>query len=126
MPRVGLEVVDVRDLVDLRLRAMTSPHAPGQRFLAAGEFVRMADMARILLEGLGPQGSSVPTRRIPDFAVRLADRFTDPTLREITPVPGRRNRHSTENARRLPGWQPRPARETVLDRARSLIAHRAV
>lgn len=53
IPRIGLEVVDVRDVVDVHVRAMTSPHAAGERFLATGEFLWMADMARILREGLG-------------------------------------------------------------------------
>ncbi|MET9101762.1 NAD-dependent epimerase/dehydratase family protein [Streptomyces antibioticus] len=126
VPRIGLEVVDVRDLVDVHLRTMTSPAAAGQRFLATGEFVWMADMARILRDGLGPRGGRVSTRRIPDFAVRLAARFTDPSLRDITPALGRRNRHSTEKARTVLGWRPRPAREAILDCAESLIAHGAV
>ncbi|WP_262056608.1 NAD-dependent epimerase/dehydratase family protein [Streptomyces sp. STR69] len=126
VPRIGLEVVDVRDLVDVHIRAMTSPAAAGQRFLATGEFVWMADIARTLRDGLGEHGRTVSTRRLPDFAVRLAARFRDPSLREITPALGRRNRHSTEKARRVLGWEPRPAREAVLDCARSLIAHGAV
>ncbi|MER7309599.1 NAD-dependent epimerase/dehydratase family protein [Streptomyces griseoluteus] len=126
IPRIGLEIVDVRDLVDVHLRAMTSPAAAGQRFLATGEFMWMADMAQALHDGLGARGSRVSTRHIPDFAVRLAARFRDPSLREITPALGRRNRHSTEKARTLLGWQPRPARQSVLDCANSLIAHNAV
>jgi dihydroflavonol-4-reductase len=74
-----------------------------------------------------PQGVH---RAAPDFAVRFAarfmDRFMDRSLRDITPALGRRNRHTTEKARRVLGWKPRPARETVLDCARSLIAHGAV
>ena len=54
-------------------------------------------MARILRESLGADGRSVPTRQVPDVVVRFAARFL--------------------------GWAPRPARETVLDCARSLIAH---
>jgi dihydroflavonol-4-reductase len=77
----------------------------------------------LLREGLGADGRTVSIRQIPDFAVRLAARFRDPSLREITPALGRRNRHTTEKARRVLGWQQRPARETVLDCARSLIAH---
>lgn len=118
MPRIGLEIVDVRDLADLHLRAMTSPEAAGERFLGTGEFLWMRDMAHTLHDGLGRQ---VSTRQLPDFAVRLAARFSDPSLREITPALGRRNRHSTEKARRVLGWHPRPARETVLDCAKSLI-----
>jgi hypothetical protein len=82
-------------------------------------------MARVLRAGLGADGSKVSTREIPDFAVRLAARYRDPSLREITPALGRRNRHTTEKARRILDWQPRPARDTILDCARSLLAHHA-
>jgi dihydroflavonol-4-reductase len=125
IPRIGLEIVDVRDLVDVHIRAMTSPEAAGQRFLATGEFMWMRDMARILRDGLGADGAKVSTRQVPDVVVRLAARFRDPSLREITPALGRRNRHTTEKARRVLGWQPRPARDTILDCARSLLAHAA-
>jgi dihydroflavonol-4-reductase len=130
IPRIGFEIVDVRDLVDVHIRAMTSPDAAGQRFLATGEFIPMAEMARVLREGLGEglgaDGRSVPARQVPDVVVRFAARFLDPSLREITPALGRRNRHSTEKARRVLGWEPRPAQETVIDCARSLIVHGAV
>lgn len=126
VPRIGLEIVDVRDLADIHIRAMTSPDAAGQRFLATGEFTWMTQMARTLREGLGAEGLRVSTRQVPDVVVRLVARFRDPSLREITPALGRRNRHSTDKAHRILGWQPRPARETVLDCARSLLAHDAL
>ncbi|MER5603663.1 NAD-dependent epimerase/dehydratase family protein [Streptomyces sp. NPDC002265] len=126
LPRIGLEIVDVRDLVDLHIRAMTSPAAAGERFLGTGEFMWMADMARVLREGLGADGARVPTRRVPDTVVRLAARFGDAQLREIVPALGRRNRHTTAKAARLLDWRPRPAGETVLDCARSLIGHGTV
>lgn len=86
----------------------------------------MSELAAILREGLGADGPRVPTRQLPDVVVRLAARFRDPALRDITPALGRRDRHSTGKARRLLGRQPRPASQTLLDRARSLIAHGAV
>jgi dihydroflavonol-4-reductase len=120
-PRIGLEIVDVRDLADIHLRAMVAPDAAGQRFLATGEFTWMRDMAAALRAGLGADGSKVPTRQLPDFVVRATALF-DKSLRAITVSLGRRNRHSTDKAKRLLGWQPRPAAETVVDCARSLIA----
>ncbi|MFE5038345.1 hypothetical protein [Streptomyces sp. NPDC056683] len=86
----------------------------------------MADMALVLWDGLGERGRQVSTRRPPDFAVRPAARFRDPGLPKITPALGRRNRHTTEKAARLPGRRPRPARQSVLDRAERLLAHGAV
>ena len=125
-PRIGLEVVDVRDLADIHIRAMTIPEAAGQRFLATGEFVWMRDIARTLRAELGPDGKRVSTRQLPDVVVRFAARFLDPSLRGIMPSLGRRNRHSTEKARRVLGWQPRPAAETVVDCAKSLIEWKAI
>ncbi|MEU7144573.1 NAD-dependent epimerase/dehydratase family protein [Nocardia sp. NPDC046473] len=125
VPRIGLEIVDVRDLADIHLRAMTDPAAAGERFLATGEFMWMRDMARTLHDGLGSRGKQVSTRQLPDFAVRLAARLSDAPLGEVIPALGRRNRHSTDKAKRLLGWQPRPANRAVLDCANSLIEHNA-
>ena len=124
-PRIGLEIVDVRDLADIHIRAMTSPDAAGQRFLATGEFTWIREVAQALRAGLGPAGAQVPTRQLPDFVVRFASLF-DRQLRAITVSLGRRNRHSTEKAKRVLGWRPRPAAETVVDCARSLIDWRVV
>ncbi|WP_272949104.1 NAD-dependent epimerase/dehydratase family protein [Kribbella pittospori] len=124
-PKIGLEVVDVRDLVELHIRAMVAPEAAGQRFLGTGEFVWMREIAAALKEALGPQAAKVPTRQLPNFMVRLAA-ITDPSLRAITISLGRRNRHSTEKAERVLGWKARPAAQTVVECAQSLIAHGVV
>lgn len=124
-PRIGFEIVDVRDLADIHIRAMTAPEAAGERFLATGEFMWMRDMALALRAGLGDAARKAPTRNLPNLAVRLAA-LADPTLREIMPALGRRHRHTTAKARRLLDWQPRPAAETVVDCGRSLLAQEPV
>jgi dihydroflavonol-4-reductase len=124
-PRIGLEIVDVRDLADVHVRAMVSPEAAGQRFLATGEFTWMREMARTLRDGLGPAGAKVSTRQLPDWVVRLTSVF-DSSLRDITVSLGRRNRHTTEKAERLLGWRPRPSAPTVIDCANSLMTHGVV
>ncbi|MFC4947034.1 hypothetical protein [Pseudonocardia sp. GCM10023141] len=124
VPRIGLEIVDVRDLADIHIRAMTSDAAAGQRLLATGEFTWMREMAQSLKSGLGTAGEKVSTRQPPDFAVRISARF-DHSLRAIIVSLGRRNRHSTDRAKRVLGWQARPAAQTVVDCARSLIDHNA-
>ena len=123
-PKIGLEVVDVRDLVELHLLAMTAPEAGGERFLGTGEFVWMREIAEALRAKLGPAASKVPTRELPNLAVRVAARF-DPSLRAITMSLGRRNRHTTAKARRVLGWTPRPAADTVVGCAQSLLDHGA-
>jgi dihydroflavonol-4-reductase len=120
VPRIGFYVVDVRDLADLHIRAMTAPEAAGQRFIAAGDFMWMKDMASTLRSALGATAPKVPTRELPDFLVRFLALFI-PQLRMLTPVLGLRLGLTSEKARRLLGFSPRPATTTIVDCARSLV-----
>ncbi len=121
IPRLGFSVVDVRDLADLHVRAMTSPEAAGQRFLAAGDFVWMKEIATTLRSALGERAKKVPTRGLPDFVVRSLALFMPP-LRMLIPDLGRRNPVSSEKAQRVLGFSPRPATTTIVDCAESLLA----
>lgn len=118
-PRLGFEVVDVRDLADEHIRAMESEQAAGQRFLAVGEFMWMSDIAHALRAMLGAAARKVPTRNLPDFVFRLVARC-DPAMRAMVPRLGRKIRHSAAKAREQLGWRTRPAITTLVDCARSL------
>src|SRR5258708_8528378 len=99
---------------------MTSGAAAGQRFIGAGEFLWMVDISRILRAQLGESASKVPTRVLPDFVLRLMS-VADPALRAMTPRLGREHRHLSPKARHVLGWRPRPAPETLVGCARSLL-----
>jgi nucleoside-diphosphate-sugar epimerase len=125
VPRLGFNIVDVRDVANLHLRAMTAPQAAGERFIAAGDFAWMADMATLLRARLGARpgeaAAKVPTGKAPDFLLRLVALF-DRDLKSVTPSLGRRREFSSAKAARILDWRPRPIDETILDCARSLIA----
>jgi len=120
IPRLGFSVVDVRDLAELHVRAMSAPEAAGERFLAAGDFLWMKDIANALREGLGDRAKKVPTRDLPDFAVRFLSLFV-PQMRSLTADLGRRNALTAAKAQRVLGFAPRPATTTVVDCAESLL-----
>jgi nucleoside-diphosphate-sugar epimerase len=120
IPRLGFFIVDVRDLAELHVRAMLSPDAAGQRFLAAGEFMWMRDIASTLRARLGDRAAKVPTRALPDFVVRLLALFV-PQMRMLTRDLGRVHRLTTEKATRVLGFSRRPATTTVVECAESLL-----
>ncbi|HVN01239.1 MAG TPA: aldehyde reductase [Caulobacteraceae bacterium] len=125
LPRLGFNIVDVRDVADLHIRAMTHPEAAGQRFIAAGQWAWMADVAALLKARLGADGAKVPTRKVPDFVVRLVGLF-DRDLGSVAPGLGRKHDFSSAKAQRMLGWKPRPLEDTLLECARSLVAEGAV
>ncbi|WP_104013506.1 SDR family oxidoreductase [Burkholderia anthinoferrum] len=108
-PGFSFGMVDVRDLADLHIRAMTAEAANGQRFIAvSGDVVTLLDIAATLREKLGELASKVQT----------------PETERITSAPVRRS--TSHKAMRLLGWRPRAQEETIIDTARSLFRYGVV
>ncbi len=124
-PRLGFAFVDVRDVADLQLRAMTSPDAAGQRFIAVTDWRWMSDAGAVLRERLGDDARKVPTRKIPNFVVRGMALF-DGGIRSIVGSLGKRTDISSEKARTVLGWSPRPVDDSIAETGESLIEHGVV
>jgi nucleoside-diphosphate-sugar epimerase len=121
LPRIGWNVVDVRDVAELHILAMTHASAAGERFLGSGTFLWYADIARIIRDGLPAGGEKVPTRRMPDLAVKLLSRF-NPQMAMVRHELGRKRLVDSSKARTILGWKNREVGETILGTARAILA----
>jgi nucleoside-diphosphate-sugar epimerase len=120
-PRLSFGAVDVRDVVDLHIRAMTNPAAKGERFLAvSGDFLSMIDIARILKRRMATAAKRVPTRQLPNWLVRIAA-WRDPAVAQIVPELGKIKNATNAKARRVLGWQPRSNEDAIVATAESLV-----
>ena len=121
VPRLSFGIVDVRDVADMHLRAMTNPAARGERFLAiAGDFMTVQEIAQVLRARMGDAAARVPTRMVSDWILRLAALF-DPTIAQAIPELGKSKHATNEKARRLLGWSPRSNEEAIVATAESLV-----
>lgn len=121
LPRMCFGVVDVRDVADLHLRAMTDPAAKGERFLAvAGDFMWIQQIATTLKARLGDAAKRVPTRQLPNWLVRLAA-LRDPAVKQIIPELGKWKNATSEKAQRVLAWKPRSREDSVVATAQSMI-----
>jgi nucleoside-diphosphate-sugar epimerase len=120
-PRIWFGTVDVRDVADLHIRAMTSPAARGERFLAvAGDFMSILDIAKVLKARMGEAAAKVPTRQLPNWLLRIAA-LRDPAVKQLIPELGKVKNGTNEKARRLLGWVPRSNEESIVAAAESLV-----
>ena len=121
VPILRFGVVDVRDVADLHLRAMTDARAKGERFLAvAGDFMSLREIAQTLKARMGAAARRVPTRELPNWVVRLAT-LLDPALKQITPELGKSRNATSDKAKRLLGWTPRTREDALVATAESLL-----
>jgi len=121
LPRVYFGVIDVRDVAELHVRAMTHPQAAGERFLAvAGPSYSMLDIASALHAGLGARASRVPRRQAPDWLIRAFAPFDSMAKRAAADL-GKRKNGSSAKAQTTFGWTPIPADEAIVEAAESLF-----
>jgi nucleoside-diphosphate-sugar epimerase len=120
-PRISFGVVDVRDVADLHLRAMSDAAAKGERFLAvSGDFMAVVEIAKVLKARMGEAARRVPTRQLPNWLVRLVA-LRDAAAQQITPELGKVKNGTNEKARRMLGWAPRSREEAIVASAESLM-----
>ncbi|MET2825612.1 SDR family oxidoreductase [Mesorhizobium shangrilense] len=113
--------VDVRDVADLHLRAMTAPTAKGERFLATvGESMWMIEVAELLRQRLGKAAEKVSTEAWPDEQVRIAGE-TNAQLKAVVPLLNYDMNATGRKAERLLGWAPRSREEAITAAAESLV-----
>lgn len=120
IPQLGFSVVDVREVADLHVQCLTAPDMDGERFIAAGPFLMMKEVAAILKDGLGADGRKVPSMQLPNFLVRLSALF-DPVIRQVVGELGNVRDTSAQHAFDKLGWKTRDPRDSILDTARDMI-----
>ena len=116
LPPVSLQVVDVRDVAALHADALVNPVAIGRRYLAAGDTLSFRDMADILRSDLG--AGRVSTWQMPLWLLRVLA-LGNAEVRQLASLRGAPRMDSAHTAGDL-AWTARPARQSVLDAARSL------
>jgi dihydroflavonol-4-reductase len=121
IPNINLGIVDVRDVADLHIRAMTNQAAKGQRFLAlAGGTMSLLEISKRLKEKMPEYTRNASTKSLPDWQVRIAALFNS-QAKSILPLVGIYRNASNEKAKKVLGWKPRSNEEAVLSTAESMV-----
>lgn len=127
VPNIALNLVDVRDVAELHLRAMTVPAAQGQRFIASADGqISMPEIAQLLKKQWPAVAATVATRTVPDWVVKVAALFS-PQAKTGAMFLKVNRRVSNAKAKALLGWTPRATNEQAIAAAmESLLQHQLI
>jgi nucleoside-diphosphate-sugar epimerase len=118
--RIKMDIVDVRDVASAIILAMTTPEAAGNRFLCSGGVLWLKEIVEILHKEYAQRGYKIPTLQFPSFLIRLIAKF-DKKIALVTGSLDWDYELSSEKAKRILKWNPRPNEEAILSMAESLI-----
>ncbi len=118
LPDIGFDVVDVRSVADLQVRAMEHPRAVNERFIATSQYMKFKEIADVL-RGAFPN-KKIPKMVAPNFMIRIFANF-DKTLKPILVDLGVTRKVDNTLARELLNWKPIPTSEAITSCAKSVI-----
>eukprot|EP00051_Salpingoeca_urceolata_P022986 m.384035 g.384035 ORF g.384035 m.384035 type:complete len:357 (+) comp20048_c0_seq8:3246-4316(+) len=119
LPQISWSIVDVRDVADSHVRALTSPAAAGRRYLCVAGTCTFADMARVINEHFRHRGVSVATRVAPKPMLWLAS-FFDSGLAWVFPRVGLLEMFDAHKIQLELGVVFRTQQDTLVDMCNSL------
>ncbi len=125
VPDLRLPWVDVRDVADAHIAAMTNASAAGRRFIIATNPMSLVDVARILRERLPEFSEKVPARGMPTWMTWLASVF-EPQLRDNRWLIGAKQQFDRSPGEALIGHTLRSIPDAIVHTGRSLGDHRLI
>jgi nucleoside-diphosphate-sugar epimerase len=106
VPNIPLNAVDIRDVADLHIRAMITPEAAGQRFIATADGeISLPEIAKLLREKLPVISGKVSSKTLPDWVIRIGALFNAQAKQGALFLKVNR-RVSNAKAKKILGWMP--------------------
>ncbi|HCZ7103062.1 TPA: aldehyde reductase, partial [Staphylococcus aureus] len=114
VPQIPLNVVDVRDVAELHILAMTNEQASGKRFIATADGqIDLLEIAKLIKEKRPEIAQKVATKKLPDFILSLGAKFNHQAKEGKLLLDMNRN-VSNERAKTLLGWEPIATQEEAI------------
>ncbi|CAM4416552.1 Nucleoside-diphosphate-sugar epimerase [Pedobacter westerhofensis] len=122
VPPIPLNIVDVRDVADLHIRAMENPGANGQRFIASADGqISMPEIAAFLKKTRPEAAEKVSAKTVPTFVIKLSALFNAQAKQGAMFINMNR-KVSNAKAKNILGWEPIASQEeTILASVDSMI-----
>lgn len=106
IPNLPLNIVDVRDVADLHIRAMTNPNANGERFIASADGqISLLEIAALLKNKKPDVAKKISSIKIPNWVIYLAALFNKQAKEGALFLRMSRNVSNTK-AKKILGWTP--------------------
>lgn len=124
VPHIPLNAVDIRDVADLHIRAMVTPEAAGERFIATADGqITMPEIAKLLRDKLPAISGKVSLKTIPNWLLNIAGLFNEEARHGALFLKINR-KVSNAKAKKILGWTPiTDNEETILESARGMAKY---
>lgn len=123
IPKIGFDIIDVRSVADLLIRAMEMPQAANKRYIASGGYQTFIEIAQVLKQQYPTR--KIPLTKLPNYAARLLA-ILEKNLKPILIDLGVKRKTDISKAKLELQWQPLSVKEAIIACAQSAIQNKIV
>lgn len=123
VPRLSMVLVDVRDVAEAHVKALTAPDAGGRRFPMGADTNSMLELSQMLSRAFPDRAAKFPRRELGDWVIRVAALFSGEARSALGELGVVKRLDSTDVVRLL-GHDLIGTEDAVVATGRSLIEHR--
>lgn len=114
IPDIPLNVVDVRDVADMHIKAMLNPQADYQRFIASADGqISLFEIAKLLKNKRPQISNKISNRKIPNGLIKLLALFNK-RAKEGALMLDINRKVSNQKAKKVLNWYPRNENEDIV------------
>lgn len=110
LPNFGMAIVDLADVAQAHVAALTAPDSIGKRFLLASDYIMAADLVKILRTAA--PGAKTPRVAIPKLVARAVGLFNG-QVRSLVPLIGKQFSVDNAPARDILGTRFTPSAQAI-------------
>ena len=121
-PKIHLGFVDVRDVASLHILAMQNDAANGHRFIASEREFWFKEVCALFRDD---GYLKAPTKELPNWVLKMMG-FFNPEIRQLSSFVGKEMVTASNKPKKILGWKPRYAAESLKETAQQLADKRLV
>lgn len=114
VPNIPLNIVDVRDVADMHVKAMNVKEAAGKRFIASSKGqITLPEIANLIKQKRPLMAEKITGKTLPDWVIKVGA-LANAHIREGALLLSLNRNVSTEQAKKILNWKPVYGQEEII------------
>ena len=119
-PKFAVLISDVKDIAKAHVSCIGNNKVGGRRLIVGKEVKKLVELSQIMAEAMHEYARKLPKKELPNFMVKLIS-FIDSSAKMMIPDLGILMQTDTAYAEELLGFKFKPAKDCMIENAKSVV-----
>ena len=119
-PKFAILVSDVKDIAKAHVACIGNNKIGGRRLIVGKEVKKLVELSQIMAEAMPEYAKKLPKKELPNFMVKLIS-YIDSSAKMMIPDLGILMQTDTAYAEELLGFKFKPAKDCMIENAKSVV-----